>query len=98
VSLTPGLCHQERHQIRTGTIQYSKNYMGYPIQICEKTIYSSDKAKNPVRSSNLAQARGHTKLPNNFSSEQPYNSATTCHENNHGMLQNNINGSSTTRN
>ena len=56
---------KERHQVCSGTIQHRKNYMGHSIQICKKVIHSSDKAKNPVRSSNLAQARGHTKLSSN---------------------------------
>src|SRR5579859_2537571 len=72
--------------------------MGYSIQICKKTIHSSDATENPIRSGSMAQTRGQMKLPNIISSEQHNISTTTGHENNYGMLQNNINGSPTTRN
>src|SRR5271168_84067 len=70
----------------------------HSIEICKKTIHSSDKAKDPIWSSNLAQTRRHTKLHSNISGEKPHHSATPRNENDHGMFQDNINGGTATRN
>src|SRR5579859_3976922 len=61
-----GTRQKEGNQIRLGTIQYRKSYMGCPLQICKKIIHSCHKAKDTIRRPNMAQTRRHTKLTNNL--------------------------------